>query len=242
MKKTFLIAALSLMLAVGATVTTASPAKAEDLDSMLSGRILIAVQENGEAWYVNPVNLQRYYLGRPADAFSIMQHLGLGVSNEDYNSFNGKAPLRLAGRVLLKVEDWGKAYYIDPTDLKLHFLGSPSNAFQIMSQLGLGITNDNLNGITVYASGSEPGAAKNKNVQISNNYFSPANLVVKTGAMVTWTNNGSVGHTVTSTGNFNSGNIDPGKTYSRMFNIAGTYKYFCDNHPGMTGTITAVVE
>ena len=77
---------------------------------------------------------------------------------------------------------------------------------------------------------------------MNNNYFNPANLIVKTGAMVTWTNNSSSTHTITSTGNFDSGNIEPGKTYSRMFNIAGTYNYHCSNHSGMAGSITAVVE
>jgi plastocyanin len=48
-----------------------------------SGRILIQVQGHGEAWYVNPTNLKRYYLGRPTDAFSVMRTLGLGISNVD---------------------------------------------------------------------------------------------------------------------------------------------------------------
>lgn len=47
------------------------------------GRILLQVQSSGEAWYVNPVDLKRYYLGRPSDAFVLMRKLGLGVSNND---------------------------------------------------------------------------------------------------------------------------------------------------------------
>lgn len=56
---------------------------AQDLSSKLSGRILLQVESNGEAWYVNPDNLNRYFLGRPADAFQIMQELGIGISNEN---------------------------------------------------------------------------------------------------------------------------------------------------------------
>ncbi|MCD4761769.1 CAP domain-containing protein [bacterium] len=48
-----------------------------------AGRILLQVEANGEAWYVNPDDLKRYYLGRPAEAFSIMRILGLGISNSD---------------------------------------------------------------------------------------------------------------------------------------------------------------
>ncbi|MCX6741215.1 MAG: hypothetical protein NTY61_02340, partial [Candidatus Parcubacteria bacterium] len=37
----------------------------------LAGKILLQTQSHGEAWYVNPVNGQRYFLGRPEDAFAI---------------------------------------------------------------------------------------------------------------------------------------------------------------------------
>lgn len=56
---------------------------ADNLANRLSGRILLQVEENGEAWYVNPVNNERYFLGRPADAFKIMRNFGLGISNSD---------------------------------------------------------------------------------------------------------------------------------------------------------------
>lgn len=58
-------------------------ANAANLGSQLSGRIVLNVEKNGEAWYINPVNLKRYYLGRPADAFRVMRELGLGISREN---------------------------------------------------------------------------------------------------------------------------------------------------------------
>ncbi len=48
-----------------------------------SGKIFLQVQANGEAWYINPNDYKRYFLGRPADAFNLMKKLGLGISNED---------------------------------------------------------------------------------------------------------------------------------------------------------------
>lgn len=110
----------------------------------LKGRILLQVDSNGEAWYVNPENEYRYYLGRPNDAFKVMRELGLGVSNNNFDSFQGKAPKTLSGRILLKVEDSGKAYYVNPVDLKIYYLGRPEDAFNVMRTLGLGISNDNL--------------------------------------------------------------------------------------------------
>lgn len=56
---------------------------AESIDKRLSGKILLQVEDNGEAWYINPSNLYRYYLGRPEDAFDIMRKQGVGISNEN---------------------------------------------------------------------------------------------------------------------------------------------------------------
>lgn len=50
------------------------------------GKIFLQVESHGEAWYVNPANGKRYFLGRPADAFRIMSSLGLGISNTDFNN------------------------------------------------------------------------------------------------------------------------------------------------------------
>lgn len=57
--------------------------KAATLADELSGKILLQVEENGEAWYVNPVNKQRFFLGRPDDAFEIMRKFGVGITNND---------------------------------------------------------------------------------------------------------------------------------------------------------------
>ena len=114
----------------------------------LSGRILLQVQSHGEAWYVNPLNNRRYYLGRPTDAYNVMRNLGLGISNKDFAVISNSST-RLAGRILIKVEDYGRAYYFDPSNLKLYYLGRPDDAFQVMRQRGLGITDFDLNKISM---------------------------------------------------------------------------------------------
>ncbi len=109
----------------------------------VAGRIFLQVEENGEAWYVNPENGQRYYLGRPADAFTIMRDLALGVKHS-FIEDNDLFPERVAGRIILDVEDKGKAYYINPSDKKAYYLGRPTDAFTIMREQGIGIKNDDL--------------------------------------------------------------------------------------------------
>jgi plastocyanin len=61
---------------------------------------------------------------------------------------------------------------------------------------------------------------------------------VPVGTTVTWTNLDSVAHTATADdGTFNSGNLNPGQSYSYQFDKSGSYTYNCTYHPGMQGTI-----
>lgn len=75
-------------------------------------------------------------------------------------------------------------------------------------------------------------------VQIKNFSFNPKDLEVPVGATVTWTNLNSVAHTATAdNGEFNSGNLNPGQSYSFQFEKAGSFIYNCSYHPSMQGTI-----
>lgn len=56
---------------------------------------------------------------------------------------------RLKGNILLKTEDSGKAYYIHPSSKKSHYLGRPSDAFSVMREQGIGISNIDLKKIPV---------------------------------------------------------------------------------------------
>ncbi|NTW22293.1 hypothetical protein HGA34_01960 [Candidatus Falkowbacteria bacterium] len=56
---------------------------AELLILRVAGRILLQVESHGEAWYVNPLDQKRSYLGRPTDALATMKRLGVGVTNAD---------------------------------------------------------------------------------------------------------------------------------------------------------------
>lgn len=80
-----------------------------------------------------------------------------------------------------------------------------------------------------------------QNVQIMNMGFSPIDLTILKGQTVIWTNNDSVGHTVTGdNGGPASGTIADGGTYSYTFNTAGTFAYHCAIHPTMIGSISVV--
>jgi plastocyanin len=85
-----------------------------------------------------------------------------------------------------------------------------------------------------------PEASTNNSVSIVNMNYSPADITVKKGTKVTWTNNDDVAHTVTAdTGNaFDSGNMEKGKTFSFTFDTVGTFPYHCIYHSNMHGKVT----
>ena len=120
------------------------------LSSRMKGKILLQVEQNGEGWYVYPDNKKKYYLGRPADAFSIMRNLGLGIAHSELAGYLvAKFPSRLSGKILLDVEQNGEAYYVNSNDLRGYYLNRPADAFKIMRELGLGITNTDIRKIDV---------------------------------------------------------------------------------------------
>ncbi len=81
-------------------------------------------------------------------------------------------------------------------------------------------------------------ATPSNQVNIAGFAFSPQTLTVAKGTTVTWTNNDSTTHTVTSdSGVWDSGNLAVGKTFSYTFNQTGTFPYHCQIHTNMTAKI-----
>jgi plastocyanin len=89
-----------------------------------------------------------------------------------------------------------------------------------------------------------PGASTKSGPQA----YSMDPIKVKVGQSVIWTNKDSVQHTVTSgaPGSADSGKefdsgltklINPNATFEHTFAKAGTFTYYCQLHPTMTGTV-----
>jgi len=73
--------------------------------------------------------------------------------------------------------------------------------------------------------------------------YIPSDIVVEKGGSVTWLNEDSSFHTVTSgfygepTDLFDSGYLDPYEYYTLSFDEIGTYDYFCTLHPWMMAQV-----
>jgi plastocyanin len=75
------------------------------------------------------------------------------------------------------------------------------------------------------------------------NSYNPNPIEIKVGDTVTWINNDSSPHTVTtssSKSNFDSDVLRRGETFSFTFDREGEYPYFCTLHPSMVGTIVVL--
>lgn len=76
-------------------------------------------------------------------------------------------------------------------------------------------------------------------INIQGMAYQPASLTVKTGTKVSWVNNDRAPHTVTSmdSGPLASGNLNFGNSFSKTFEEAGTFNYYCQIHPNMRAVI-----
>lgn len=179
------------------------------MSNSLKGRILLRAEENGEAYYLNPVSDKVSYLGRPVDAFKVIKQEGIGITNDNLAKIpialsfnrgidsdgdglsddlelalgldahnldsdgdgysdkeeiiNGYNPLGSGltkhdanftkshlGKIFLQVEGKGEAWYLNPLDAKRYLLGKPADAFLLMKNLSLGVSNKDMYKIIRY--------------------------------------------------------------------------------------------
>ena len=85
-----------------------------------------------------------------------------------------------------------------------------------------------------------PVLADTMEVSIAEYRYEPAELTIKVGTTVKWTNNEKrVSHSIlfTGPGGFESERFFPGESWERTFDKPGSYPYSCGPHPEMHGKI-----
>lgn len=97
--------------------------------------------------------------------------------------------------------------------------------------------------ITIQPTISIPQGSSSQGCETTDECYLPSTLTVPVGTTVTWTNDDSAAHTVTSgkdttpDGFFDSSLFLAGKTFSHTFDEPGEYEYFCFVHLWMKGEV-----
>lgn len=137
-----------------------------DLAESLHGRILLKVEDHGEAFYIRSSDSMAYYMANGDIAYDMMRFFSLGITDADLDTVpkvestdemnastsacnENETANRLAGEILLQVESVGEAYYVDPVKCRAIYMADGAAAYEIMRFLGLGITNEDLAKIPV---------------------------------------------------------------------------------------------
>ena len=75
-------------------------------------------------------------------------------------------------------------------------------------------------------------------------FYVPNSATISPNTSVTWTNQDTSSHTITSgdfttgpSGQFDSGLLDTGATFTHQFTAPGVYTYYCTIFPFMSGTV-----
>lgn len=191
--------------------------------SHTKGYILLQVQDNGEAWYVDPLTFKRYYMKDGPTAYEMMRTFGLGITDSDLStipavsdttamnnsssicSYNSTAN-RLKGKILLQVQQNGEAWYVYPKTCRRIYMKDGAAAYEIMRFLGLGITNSDLSQIATDDLEIKP---------YTTNTSTNANSTVSSTIDQTFSGAGyiSSGQQIAGTGEFQKGNVPSGFNY-----------------------------
>lgn len=93
---------------------------------------------------------------------------------------------------------------------------------------------------------SQPGQLT-KSVSIKDRAYSPAQITVKKGTKVVWTNKDRIEHNVVSENNAPAGGppksaplLGKDQVFEFTYDTLGTFPYYCAPHPDMKGTVVVV--
>lgn len=120
--------------------------------SKLKGYILLQVESQGKAWYVNIVDGKRYYMADGATAYQLMRKFGVGITNanlakipkEKEKNNNPSLVNKMKGKILLQVESHGEAWYVNPKTGYRYYMKDGDAAYNLMRYYSLGISNKDL--------------------------------------------------------------------------------------------------
>lgn len=130
------------------------PEEAEDseLTKKMYGKMLLDVEGNGEVYYVDPVTGGKEYLANGFSAYRLLERRALGITEDNFAKLiqgdakedssvceESEMGKRLQGRIVLRVEKNGEAYWINPNNCRAYYTGTYDAAYRLMKNYSLGI-------------------------------------------------------------------------------------------------------
>jgi len=131
---------------LGETAYSCEPAPTIVLTNWLGH--IISISGSLTPWYIDPVSRQPYCLADSQTAYGALEKYGLGITNADLSripvgpgEINTVEPAeadvnlvnRLKGRILLQVESYGEAWYVNPADGRRYYLADGQAALTHLS-------------------------------------------------------------------------------------------------------------
>jgi len=95
--------------------SASSVCNSNSLANSVKGKILLQVEQRGEAWYVDPDTCRRIYMANGDSAYTIMRFLSLGISDKDLATIPTSSEIPAAGGTSGQSTTFINHYRVDVT-------------------------------------------------------------------------------------------------------------------------------
>lgn len=150
---------IGLIIIIGSMLGALAVAGVSTSPSPLRGLILVQAEAHGEAWYIVPESGKRLYLGTPREALIRLRAVGAPVTSEAIDRIPEAGSIfarvtgehinqtakKYLGTILLRADHAPyDAWYVHPITGTRYPLASPRDAFRVMRDVALGITDNDI--------------------------------------------------------------------------------------------------
>ncbi|MEI6836077.1 MAG: phosphodiester glycosidase family protein [Candidatus Falkowbacteria bacterium] len=145
---------ISLMLLIlTLLMTSRSVLAATSTAKIFSGQVIYTADKSQELWLVNLKNFKRSLVNDYKETLNLFKSKFVGISELNFKKIigvdsklknNEDLAKKLAGKIILRTEKKGEAWYINPIDLKKYDLSTSSAFFKNLSLLATQVTPEQL--------------------------------------------------------------------------------------------------
>jgi len=130
-------------------IVSSSAQAATSTAKRLSGQVVYSKEKPNELWVVNPKTLQRTIVSNYKETLNLFKTKFVGISELNFNKITSvgsdlKNNIELAkkfiGKIMLRVENHGAAWYVNPVDLQKYDLSDSLNFFKNLSLIATPIS------------------------------------------------------------------------------------------------------